>query len=639
MIVTSLSEISPGDHVIIKSTHYLIDAIHGDESDGNNYFTAYTISGKGFVVKGHTIPNGDLVKITYDQQSNSYHPGKARKQAEEELAKRSKWTSSDQFVTMMKCGKKHILTERCVFRESVDPVGCTQVTPHTSVDIGDHLLVRGTFGGFHSVLVHSCVDDHTVVSVPSVHKKDFMGKLNLLNYNEVYRVNYLQSLPADEILKRACSPEGEEVLKQGGGGESTCFVTWAKVGKELSLNLSKLIEKKQVGLVRPQRYEKIISIDDVVIGDHLFIPNPAYRWHFLVSEKIQLCEASAPVFKVIYLLRGSIKETEEALNPVKDNIFRIVYNEEFPASAAIHRARGAVGKINLSPTARMWFVRWAKTGSEEGLEVDFLARRSLPVVKCRLACFTQLDPGDYLVVDKGKFIPRHHYIVVRVLSPTECVVVGTWKGKMVETRVRLEEGVCHKLVYEEGTCLSASESVQRACDVVGSPFALKYMRRRLINLIKTTDSTEVDVENLPEERLMLRRERVESALDLAPGDHLEVPIKVLQKISYHNMIVTEISGEFTVRVLQASKKSIVESDFCLIKQTGEDEDERGGGEGVATLGDLKEVYRVKYLEKINVRHGLDMLRRAMSEGRVRDALVCYNFIRLTVNWRNHVRVT
>ena len=594
---------------MIKSNHYLVSSTHKE----GGVFTAYTTNGKGLVVTEEfkLTSNEDVSKISYDQESNSYHPGRALERAREEMMKKLKWNGSDRFVTMMKCGKKHVLTEKCFFQDSIEPVGCTQVTPQTSVDIGDHLLVRGTFGGYHSLLVYSCINDHTIVSMPNIHKKGLMGRINLLDYNEIYRVNYPQSLPADEALKRGSSPEGEEILRVGGGGESTRFVTWAKVGKELSLTPSKLIQKKQVALIRPQMYEKILCTDDIAIGDHLFIPNPAYRWHFLVSEKIQSAAQSAPSFKVTYLLRGSIKETEEVLNPTRDDIFRVVYSEEFPPRQAVQRARALIGKVNLKPTARMWFVRWAKTGSEEGLEVDFLLRRSLPVAKTRLACFTQLDPGDYLVMDKGRFIPRHHYIVIRVLSPTECVVVGMWKGKMSESVVSLDEGVSHKLLYEEGTCLSVSECVRRACDVVGSPFALKYMRRKLINLIKTTDSTEVDVENLPEERLLLRRERVESASDLSPGDHLEVPIKILQKVSYRNLIVTDVISDTTVRVLCAGKKEIVESEFCLVKGAEEEEKEEGGG-----VGDMKEVYRVKYLERINVRHGLDMLRRAMSEGRV-----------------------
>lgn len=583
--------------MIGKSQHFLVNSV----SEDAGFFSAYTISSKGFVMNEDIklTPSDVFTRVNYDQQSNFYHPGKAVERAIEELGKKSKWSNSDHFVSMMKCGKKHVITERCLFEDMVEPIGCTPVTPHTAVDVGDHLLVRGTFGEYHSVLVYGCVDGHTIVSMPNIHRKGLMGKLNLFDYNEIYRVNYPQSLPVEEILKRSCSAEGEQMLRDGGGGHSTRFVSWAKVGREISLCPAKLVQRQQIAQIRPQVYEKVISVDNIMVGDHLFIPNPAYRWHFLVSEKIKAGTGVMTLFKVIFLLRGTIKESQEVLDPCSDDIFKVVYPEEFSPSLAVKRARSLVGKVNFSPMARMWFVRWAKTGSEEGLEIDFLKRRSLPVSKSRIVCFTQLDPGDYLVVDKGRFSPRHHYLVVKVESPNECLVIGTWNGKVTETRVHLDEGVPHKIVYEEGTCLSAMESIRRAHDAVGTPFTLKHTRRKFVNLVKTTDATDVDVENLPEDRLLLRRERVESTTivaDVKPGDHLEVPVKFLQKVTYRNLIITDIISKTKVRVVCVNPKrgehGIVEMDFDLVEEEGED----------------VEVYRVKYVERVSVREGLEMLR-------------------------------
>jgi len=53
----------------------------------------------------------------------------------------------------------------------------------------------------------------------------------------------------------------------------------------------------------------------------------------------------------------------------------------------------------------MWFVRWAKTGSDEGLEVDLLDDHSLPISKS----FVQMNVGDAIVtllVGK-KIVPRN----------------------------------------------------------------------------------------------------------------------------------------------------------------------------------------------------------------------------------------
>ena len=128
-------------------------------------------------------------------------------------------------------------------------------------------------------------------------------------------------------------------------------------------------------------------------------------WHFLVTEVCGI--QNGTLFKVAYCLHGSIEETEEKIDSAKDDVFRLTYPEEYPTSLTIRRGRSLVGKFHFSPSASMWFVRWAKTGSEKGLEVDFLKRLSLSITKSRIMCFTQLNPGDYLVQERGKFSCLH----------------------------------------------------------------------------------------------------------------------------------------------------------------------------------------------------------------------------------------
>ena len=584
--------------MICSSQHYLVDSVDAD----SNTFTAYTARGGRATREEKPWSQNDIMlRVDYDQHSNFYHPGKALDEAKRVVETKTKWDSSDKFVSAMKCGKAHAITSRCLLNGNLEPVGCTCVTPRVAVDVGDHLVVRSTFDEFHSVLVYNCLNERTIVSMPSLHRKAPMGKLNLADYNEIYRINYPQSLPVGEILRRCCSPEAEQMLQQEAGADPSCFVSWAKVGKKQSINVSKLIGTQQLALIRPSEYEKILSLDEIRVGDHLFVPNLAYRWHFLVMEAIESGPEKERLYNVIYLLRGSVKESAERIDPMEDDVFRVVYPEEYPPSLAIQRARSLLGKVNLSPTARMWFVRWAKTGSEEGLEIDFLKRRSMPVSKSRVVCFSQLNPGDYLVEDKGRFYVRRHYIVTNVESANSCVVIGAWKGRVQESRLLLDEGVTiyHRIVYEEGTCFNTSEAIRRAREAISVPFRPKLFRRKFVNYVKTTDSVEVDVENLPEDRFLLLREKVESRRDLRPGDHIEQPVNGLQKVSYRDMIVTTPLEDQKVMVLcvttQDGKQKLAEEELDLTAVTSE-------------------LFLMKYLERVDAGEGVEALRRIMKEG-------------------------
>ena len=252
------------------------------------------------------------------------------------------------------------------------------------------------------------------------------------------------------------------------------------------------------------------------------------------------------------------------------------------------------------------------------MEIDFLKRKSMPVAKSKLVCFTQLDPGDYLVEDRGKFYVRRHYIVTNVESATSCTVVGAWKGRVQESQLTLDDCVTvyHRIVYEEGVCVSSSEAVRRAREAITVPFRPKLFRRKFPNYIKTTDSVEIDVENLPEDRILLRRELVECARDLKPGDHIEKPVKglQLQKVSYHNMIVTSILDDENVMVLcvaaHEGKQKLIEIKF--------------------NLATASELYRVKYLERVNAAEGIEALRKVMEGPPLSVSSVCLRVYRVLV---------
>ena len=55
----------------------------------------------------------------------------------------------------------------------------------------------------------------------------------------------------------------------------------------------------------------------------------------------------------------------------------------------------------------MWFVYWAKTGSNEGIEVGFLLNCTSPLSKSQIQSFAQLNPGDAIVKKDCTF--SHYY--------------------------------------------------------------------------------------------------------------------------------------------------------------------------------------------------------------------------------------
>ena len=598
--IHSITDLNPGDHVVLASQHCLIQTINSEQSTLTAYFCDkghVASEEKQLALKGE----GDkdkIYRIDYDQQSNYYHSGRAVESAQQALEEKEKWKDGSSFVTKMKCGSSYMIDERCLIHEDDEPVSCTRITPHTSIDQGDHLIVKDTFDQMHSILVHSCLDKSVIVVMPNINGKGSVGQLDVTHYSEVYRVNYKRCLPVDVVLRRACSPEGEEML-QSCKGDSSIFISWAKIGRQVSINASKVILNQQLAQIRPTHYEKILSLDEILPGDHIFVPNLAYRWHVLITER-NVDKQDPRAFKMIYCLRGSVQETVENLDPDGDDVYRVVYPEEYPTEVAITRARSHLKSLKFSPLARLWFVRWAKTGSEEGLEIDFLTNYSMPVSKSTIHCFTQLNPGDYLVKQE-KLALRHHYIVVSVESPSVCTVIGTWKGKVEETTLALDNSTYYLINYNEGVCIPIEESIRKAQVAVGQRFTPKYTRRKFVNFMKTTVSEEVDVENLLDECFLLKRERVESALELYPGDHIEIlTLNALKKETFHEMIVVNPIDNKSCQVIHKVPTKGAFKGPHLIEETLD----------IFTFG--HDVYRIVYPEQVDTTDGISDLQTAVA---------------------------
>ena len=535
-------------------------------------------------------------RIVYEHDNDSISPDKCLQKAASEFKLETKWNASEEFVTFMKTGKKYIFDDRCLLSDSLDPISCTPITPLTAIDEGDHLLVKTSTGLFHSVLVIRCIDTSTIVTMPDLNYccKQIYGEANLSFYRDVYRVNYNEALPPSVVLNRARSSEGEKLLHACMDDPSQ-FVTWSKIGRQFPIDGSELLRRPtQLQLNRPLSYIKLLSTDEIEIGDHLFVDYKAYRWHFMVTGKVEDMK-----YKTIYCFRTAIKETIEVLDPEKDSIYKVLYSEEDTPEIAIKRARTRLGSRDMNPLARMEFVRWAKTKSTEGLEVSFLINRSMPSSKSQVFCFTQLNPGDYLVKTE-KFEPNHHYLVESVLSPSKCCVFENRTKKTEQCCISWQDGgKYYRINYDDNVCRPSERVIERALGLSGKRSIISRINRQnFVNLVKTGEYQDVDVGSLADDRILLCREKIDSACQLKPGDHIEHPISYIPgKLAYHHMMVVKVLDDHTCQVIHFAKVTTTAGDRMMVNLVERDLSQVRGGE----------VWRMNYLERVSPRDSLTML--------------------------------
>lgn len=650
--IESVSDLHIGDHVLIDSQHYIIQHIEIEHKT----FMAYTITKHGNVElisreKMHNYTKSKKFRIDYEPQSSVCDTTQTLDMAKEEMHKKSKWKRSDQFVTFMKCGTKHVIDDRCFMSHDVDMVGSTRVSPYVSVDNGDHLLIRDTHNPeiFHSVLVSNFVTETEVVITPPIttsivdesHKQEM---IDLGTYPEVYRVNYSHSLQLADVIERAKSTDGERILlKLKNTNNYGPFVTWAKTGKEMEVPVQQLIMKQQVAAVHPLQYRKILSPHEIQLGDHLVQYQwlKRYREHLLVTE-LSADRENPTRIKVIHCSHMCIKEEVWELDPnsAKNDIYRIQYQDELPTELTLKRAQSCLGQHKLSPLARMWFVRWAKTGSKDGIEVDFLRNVCKPVTKSRIACFTQLNPGDYLVegnhhdkstLNKIRFY--HHYLVVSVESPEKCTVIESWrrkiktqaldlhqKGRKVSKQdLEINEASTfedhlwfYRINYDAGVCMSAKESIAKAQKLIEedtlhwNPFS-ECARRSFVHYLKTGESSDINIDDLPDDRMLLPREKVSSAMELKPGDHIERPLNVpvISKYTQHHMLVVEPIDNERCKVIHYQTHPTARELLQMKKGKVAQE--------VVNIFDKDECFRVCYPERIDPEKGLSDLSQLCGE--------------------------
>ena len=607
--ISDLRDVKEGDHIMITHTvtdtqHYLV----ASTDTASHTFTGYTCKSGEVVKELCTFNAKSTFRIDYEKSFPSREAiANAEQELEQEL-EQQKWSDSgesdsDKFVTKMKTGTKYSFNDHCLFEEEIE-FSRTKVVPGIAVDEGDHLVVRDGRGSYQSVLVLKHAGGSTFIVTPDLNSEERCGKLDIEEDTEVYRINYEQSLPVDNVFRRAMSDRGFEVLREC-RGELSKFVTWAKTGRKVICNVLQL--KSQIAQLCPFQHEKILSVDQIQVGDHLIRSYPTHWWHFMVTE---VYPSDSFKFKTIYCYRSRISETEETLDPSKNDVYRIVYPESLPVETAIERARSKLGTFHFSPLGRMWFVRWAKTGSEDGIEVDFLLNNAMPASKSRISTFAQLNPGDYLVEEESKLTKSHHYLVTEVTSPSSCSVIETWWTIKERVITFNEKSTYYRLNYNDGACISAEQVIGNAKKLLGERIFIEtqYGQQELVNYLKTGNAARINIYILQDDRTLLRRERVKSASELCPGDHIEC-LTPLSNGVYHHMMVSQKpeqpeKPDQPEQPRHGRKCTVIHFDERLSKAAIKEEE--------VDISEEDIIFRIKYPERYEPEQGIAVLQEKKS---------------------------
>lgn len=595
--IKSIAEIRPGDIIMDFSNHYwLVESV----DEAQLIFKGFTCDAKNIAILEKVPWKSIYFKINRECPQSINLPNILQRAHNECRKVTHSWDGSDRFVTEMKWGESFAISRARIFdSDHCEPKSCTPVTSNMELNLGDHLLIKSNCSSTcNSVLVTAIIDTDTIVCTPGLNRQESQSPLKLSSLehdSEVYRVNYSQHLPEQDVMKRAESKEGQQLL-QSCHHDSSLFVSWAITGKQSPVNVEDLVKKQELMTVIPSRYMRIKTCDDIQLGDHLFIEkklckvSTVYREHVMVTK---VCPEPHR-YRTVGYLRGSVDEEDQTIDPTQMHVYKVIYTEEFAPEVAIKQAQSRVGEKSVSPWARTEFVRWAKTGSEEGLEVDFMTNTSTPISKSAISCFTQLNQGDYLVIEESKFRPFHHCFVLEVCSPTVCTVMEVWYRSVQQNTVCLNaEHTYYRLNYDINStvCKPVKESLHLARELKRTSFKFcsKDCRQTFVNFLKTGDDWyEVDVNSLQDDRILLPRKKVESAMHLKRGDHIERLVKRVGKVTdyFHHMLVLRPVDDRRCEVIHCNTGTpSIKREIVDIFETGS-------------------VSRIKYTERIDPEEGI-----------------------------------
>ena len=490
--VESVDDLKCGSHIILEAVHYLVESI----DSRNRTFSAYSICKKKKIKLFERMvctPQVTLVILNCKEHPDS-NIDEALIRAKEELDKttKRKWRSSDCFVTSMLCGVGHSIPEQYLMNDSVAPSGCTLVTPKVTVSKGDHLVFKDLSNNSRSVIVQEYFSDTRVIVKPPPAEGE---EMDLTTYPEVYRVDYCECLPVEEVVKRVNSPVGKRILDKNSHDHSR-FVTWAKTGRETTTTITDFLKDMPTTKQRRFSYEKIFSLDEIKPGDHLLESMQGRRRHFMVTER-----RDRSSFKIIYCQHTFICEEAQILDlSTGQNLYQVRYVDELLTSESsnlfVRRAKSYLGQQLHSPWAHMLFITWAVTGARENFELDTCSQ---PVSKNRITSFKQVIPGDYLLV-KPLTGRTRHCLIVSTESPEQCTAVEYYHDEVLEVNLTLSEPdkfpLYYRVNYEPGTCLPNADSVDQAASLSRHTRFANTSYWNFVHKLKTHQELKVNIDDL-----------------------------------------------------------------------------------------------------------------------------------------------
>ncbi len=644
--VESLDDIQPGDHITIldsfsKQSHLIVNSVDLGQ------FTAFTCERKRILLKNLILKRGRMHRIDYKCKHLLSHEETHEKAEELRTATTpSPYTDSSKFATNAKIGHPYSFSEECVFDSSkqTEPVSCTKITAQVMVSSGDHLVLKSQEGKWQSLLVKdSSRNGIATLQLITNNKVQLQEDILVCSDQELYRVNYLQTFPPGITIERALSPEGRDECKDC----PDCFVAWAKTGRKVATHMEKLKEKLQIEDKTPTHTEKVYSVSSIKVGDHLIqrATVPVTYWHYMVTEALPV-EGKFMVITSSSLQHVNKREEEITVDPSSTPFYKVIYPESLTPTHAVKRARSMLkseisltklirsrlakpdsekgcSKLESQKVSLAQLIRWAKTDSDKGLDGDLLMPSSLPLTKSRICSAAQLNPGDYVTFKESEHSWTHHYLVTKIHSPNDFSGIEYFRLKVSEGRVPLTEDccdgypACYRINYAEATCVSPEHAISKARSLKQGKLGFLHVppttavRERFVHYVKTDECVGINTESLEDDRLFLRRERIQSAKELFIGDHIERPlcgaIGTMRK-AYHHMLVAEKSvSDQRIKVLHYTSPGIDESTTRLQNLRDSFKVKAVVKEEVTDIFVMGEVFRIKYPDRIPPAHGISQL--------------------------------
>ena len=168
----------------------------------------------------------------------------------------------------------------------------------------------------------------------------------------------------------------------------------------------------------------------------------------------------------------------------------------------------------------------------------------------------------------------------------------------------------YRINYDPGVCLSPDESLDLAIKLMREGArhlhpTSECSRRSFVHYLKTGESSDINVDDLPDDRMLLPREEIRSAMELKPGDHIERPLAGLNKYAKHHMLVVKPIDNQHCRVIHYHVHPTL-SDLSRLKK-GKVMSE------IVNIFEQKECLRVCYSERVDPEKGLYELSQLCGE--------------------------